>query len=147
MTARNNLDNLFFLFILLILIITVNTISSIHFLLIMLAGVLFNAFYICLKKRYLYSLFFVALTFLFIEINSGFKPFSLILLSFFLYIFIIPQLERIISIKTINSFLYIILFYIGAIIIWFFNFGFSDNIIMILLLNMLIDLIFFGLFI
>ena len=61
--AKNNLDNPFFLFIVLLLAIAVNIISSIHFLLIMLAGILFTAFYRCFKKRYLYSLVFVMVAF------------------------------------------------------------------------------------
>lgn len=144
---RNNLENPIFLYILLILIVTVNTISSIHFLLIMLSGVLFNAFYICLKKRYLYSLFFVIITFLFVEINSGLKPFSLVLLSFFLYVFVIPQTERLVSFSKLNNYLHIVLFYIGVFITWELNFNSSDGISIILLINMFIDLIFFGLFI
>lgn len=145
--TRNNLENPFFLYILLIVIVTVNTISSIHFLLIMLAGILFNAFYICLKKRYLYSLILVILTFLFVEINSGLKPFSLVLLSFFIYIFIIPKLERLISFSNLNNYIYIVLFYIGTIILWSISLSLHDNIVSILLLNMFIDLLFFGLFI
>ncbi|GGD37951.1 hypothetical protein GCM10012288_10060 [Malaciobacter pacificus] len=147
MMIRNNLENPIFLYILLILIVTVNTISSIHFLLIMLSGVLFNAFYICLKKRYLYSLFFVIITFLFVEINSGLKPFSLVLLSFFLYVFVIPQTERLVSFSRLNNYLHIVLFYIGVFITWELNFENSDGISLILLINMFIDLIFFGLFI
>jgi hypothetical protein len=113
----------------------------------MLSGVLFNAFYICLKKRYLYSLFFVIITFLFVEINSGLKPFSLVLLSFFLYVFIIPQTERLVSFSRLNNYLHIVLFYIGVFITWELNFENSDGISLILLINMFIDLIFFGLFI
>lgn len=145
--TRNNLENPFFLYILLIVIVTVNTISSIHFLLIMLAGILFNAFYICLKKRYLYSLVLVILTFLFVEINSGLKPFSLVLLSFFIYIFIIPKLERLISFSNLNNYIYIVLFYIGIIILWSISLSLHDNIVSILLLNMFVDLLFFGIFI
>lgn len=145
--TRNNLENPIFLFILLILIVTVNTISSIHFLLITLSGVLFNAFYVCLKKRYIYSFIFVIITFLFIEINSGLKPFTMILLSFFLYIFVIPKIERTVSFNALNPFINIIFFYIGLIIIWYFAFDLGDNIMSVLLINMLIDLIFFGLFI
>ena len=144
---RNNLENPIFLYTLLILIITINTVSSIHFLLIMLSGVLFNAFYVCLKRRYLYSLTFIILTFLFVEINSGLKPFSLVLFSFFLYVFVIPKLEKIISLHQLNYFIYIILFYIGVMIIWSFSFSLENNIVGILLINTLIDLVFFGLFI
>lgn len=144
---RNNLDNPLFLFILLVIIITVNTISSIHFLLIMLAGVLFTAFYNCLKKKYLYSLILVIFTFLFIEINTGLKPFSLTMLSFFLYIFIIPRIENIVSFSSLNPYIYIILFYIGVLTLWHFSGGLSENIFTVLSINAIIDLIFFGVFI
>ena len=79
---RNNLDNPIFLMLVLLMAITINAITSIHFLLVMFAGILFTAFYRTLRKRYLYSLTFVVIAFLFIEINSGLKPFSLSLLSF-----------------------------------------------------------------
>lgn len=145
--TRNNLDNPIFLFIFLIIAITVNTISSIHFLLIMLAGVLFIAFYNCLKKKYLYSLIFVVFTFLFIEINTGLKPLSLTMLSLFIYIFIIPRIDNIMSYNSINSYIYIILFYIGLLVFWSLSLGLSENIISVLIINALIDLIFFGVFI
>jgi hypothetical protein len=145
--TRNNLDNPVFLFTLLIIAITVNTISSIHFLLIMLSGVLFMGFYNCLKKKYLYSALFIVFTFLFIEVNSGLKPFSLTMLSLFLYIFIIPRIDNIMSYSPINSYIYIILFYIGLIIFWSISLGLSENIFSVLIINALIDLIFFGVFI
>ena len=89
--TKSNLDNPFFLFIILSLVVMVNTISSIHFLLVMFAGILFTIFYRCLKERYLYSLAFVVIAFLFIEVNTGLKPFTLSLLSLFLYIFTISN--------------------------------------------------------
>ena len=142
--TRNNLENPIFLTIMLIFITTINVISSIHFFLIMIAGFLFNAFYICLKKRYLYSLSFIILTFLFIEINSGLKPFSLVLLSFFLYIFILPKVERIVSFTTIYPYLFIILFYFGVFIIWSLTFSMQTPIIFVLFLNIIIDIVLFG---
>ncbi len=144
--TRNNLDNPFFLFIVLIIAITVNTISSIHFLLIMLAGVLFTGFYRCLRKRYLYSLTFIVLAFLFIEINSGLKPFSLTLLSLFIYIFILPKMENSFSYNSVNDYLYISFFYVGLIFLWSFSLGLDENILFALFINFLIDLIFFGAF-
>lgn len=142
--TRNNLENPIFLTIMLIFITTINVISSIHFLLIMLCGFLFNAFYICLKKRYLYSLTFIILTFLFIEINSGLKPFSLVLLSFFLYIFILPKVERIVSFTAIYPYLFIILFYLGVFVIWSITFNVQTPIMLILFLNIIIDIFLFG---
>jgi len=145
--TRNNLDNPIFLFTLLLAIIMINTISSIHFLLIMLAGVCFIAFYTCLKRKYLYSLLFVILTFMFIEINSGLKPLTLTLLSLFIYIFIIPSIHRIMSFKALNEYIYILIFYLGLSLIWVMTIGMSDNFITVIFVNIIIDLIFFGVFI
>jgi hypothetical protein len=144
--TRSNLDNPIFLFILLVLIVTVNAISSIHFLLVIFAGILFTAFYRCLKKRYLYSLTFVVIAFLFIEINTGLKPFSLTLLSLFIYVFILPKEESYTSYNLSSSYIYIIFFYIGLLIMWSIMFGFDLNILIALFINLLIDLIFFGVF-
>lgn len=144
--TRNNLDNPIFLFIVLLIAITINTISSIHFLLVMLAGILFTAFYRCLKKRYLYSLSFVVIAFLFIEINTGLKPFSLSLLSLFIYVFILPNSENSTSYNSASSYIYILLFYIGLIIMWALSFGLDERIFGVLVINALIDLIFLGAF-
>jgi len=144
---RNNFDNPIFLFTFILIAITLNTISSIHFLLIMLAGVLFVGFYLCLKKRYLYSLSFIVLAFLFIEINSGLKPLSLSLLSLFLYVFIIPYINKTITYSSITNYVYIILFYIGVIIIWSMGAELDERFFSAVIINILIDLIFFGVFI
>ena len=87
--TRSNLDNPIFLFILLVLIVTVNAISSIHFLLVIFAGILFTAFYRCLKKRYLYSLNFFVFFFFFFYIFNSFKLFLFSFLSLFIYVFIL----------------------------------------------------------
>lgn len=144
--TRSNLDNPIFLFILLVLIVTVNAISSIHFLLIMFAGILFTAFYRCLKKRYLYSLIFVVIAFLFIEINTGLKPFSLTLLSLFIYVFILPKDENYTAYNMSSSYIYIIFFYIGLLVMWTIVFGFDLDMSVILFINLIIDLMFFGVF-
>jgi len=112
----------------------------------MFAGVLFTAFYRCLRKGYLYSLTFVILAFLFIEINSGLKPFSLSLLSLFIYVFILPRVDNSNSYNLINSFIYIIFFYIGLIIMWSLSFGIDERIFLSLIINLFIDLLFFGVF-
>ena len=144
--TRNNLDNPFFLFIILSLVVMVNTISSIHFLLVMFAGILFTIFYRCLKERYLYSLAFVVIAFLFIEINTGLKPFTLSLLSLFLYIFILPKDENYSYDNLSSSYIYILIFYIGLLIIWSVIFGLNETMIITIFANILIDLIFFGVF-
>ena len=142
--TKSNLDNPFFLFIVLTLAVMVNTISSIHFLLVMFAGILFTIFYRCLKERYLYSLAFVVIAFLFIEINTGLKPFTLSLLSLFLYIFILPKDENYSYDNLSSSYIYILIFYIGLLIIWSVIFGLNETMIITIFANILIDLIFFG---
>ncbi|PUE63667.1 hypothetical protein [Arcobacter caeni] len=144
--TKSNLHNPIFLFIVLALAVMVNTISSIHFLLVMFAGILFTIFYRCLKERYLYSLAFVVIAFLFIEINSGLKPFTLSLLSLFLYIFILPKDENYSYDNLSSSYIYIIIFYIGLLIIWSVIFGLNETMIITIFANILIDLIFFGVF-
>ena len=144
--TRNNLDNPIFLFIVLIMAITVNIISSIHFLLIMFAGILFTAFYRCLRKRYLYSLTFVIIAFLFIEVNMGLKPFTLSLLSLFIYVFILPKDENRTSYNLSSSYIYIIFFYLGLLILWSIIFELNTQILLTLFANVMIDLLFFGAF-
>ena len=144
--TKSNLDNPIFLFIVLTLAVMVNTISSIHFLLVMFAGILFTIFYRCLKERYLYSLAFVVIAFLFIEINTGLKPFSLSLLSLFLYIFILPKDENYSYDNLSSSYIYILIFYIGLLIIWSVVFELNETILITIFVNILIDLIFFGVF-
>ena len=144
--TKSNLDNPIFLFIILTLAVMVNTISSIHFLLVMFAGILFTIFYKCLKERYLYSLAFVVIAFLFIEINTGLKPFTLSLLSLFLYIFILPKDENYSYDNLSSSYIYILIFYIGLLIIWSVIFGLNETILITIFVNILIDLIFFGVF-
>ena len=144
--TKSNLDNPIFLFIILSLVVMVNTISSIHFLLVMFAGILFTIFYRCLKERYLYSLAFVVIAFLFIEINTGLKSFTLSLLSLFLYIFILPKDENYSYDNLSSSYIYIIIFYIGLLIIWSIVFELNETMIITIFANILIDLIFFGVF-
>ena len=144
--TRNNLDNPIFLFIVLLIAITVNIISSIHFLLIMFAGILFTAFYRCLRKRYLYSLTFVIIAFLFIEVNMGLKPFTLSLLSLFIYVFVLPKDENHTSYNLSSSYVYIIFFYLGLLILWSVIFELNTQILLTLFANLMIDLLFFGAF-
>lgn len=89
---------------------------------------------------------FVIIAFLFIEINSGLKPFSLTLLSLFIYIFILPKVDNFDSYNLIHSYIYIIFFYIGLVILWAISFGIDERIFLALVANLIIDLLFFGAF-
>lgn len=146
-SIRTKLDNPILLFIILFFVISVNIIATVNFLLITFAGVLFLAFHTCLKNRYLYSLFFVVFTFLIVEINSGLAPFSLTLLSLFIYTFIIPKEDEESVYFVANSYVYMIFFYIGLLILWAVFYGISQKVVLALFLNLLIDFLFFGMFI
>ncbi|RBQ29392.1 hypothetical protein [Aliarcobacter vitoriensis] len=140
--VRNSLDNPVFIFFLLVFAVSINFLASIHFLVIIFAGIISTAFYRTLKQRYYYSFVLVIIAFLFIELNMGLKPFSLSLLSFFVYLFIIPRYEQ----SHVNGYLYIIFFYIGLAIMWYIFFNFDTIFSYILIVNLIIDLIIFGIF-
>lgn len=140
------LHNPIFIFMLTIFTIFINIVTSVHFLPIMLAGIIFLALKKCVKNSYYYSATTLIIGFLFIEYNNGFIPFSLTLLSFFIYIFVIPYLTRVISLHNLNSYIYIITFYLGMLILWSFTNGFSFYLLKNIFINILIDFIIFGLF-
>ena len=140
----NNLDNPFFIATLCIIAIMSNIISSIHFFPILFLGVLFMSFFVCLKKRYNYSLIFIIITFCFIELNNGFKIFSLSLLATFVYIFIAPYIKRTLTFTSLNSYIYISVFYLGVYIMWSFNNELTPQLNYTLLINLVIDFIIFG---
>ncbi len=143
---KNILDNPFFLFLLFITTIIINTISSIYFTSIMLIGFLFLAFIKCIHNKYYYSIFFISLAILFIELNNGFPPFSLILLSIFSYTFIIPKIKKIVSFSGLNYFIYILWFYAATTIIWMLYDGIDIMLVGTIFLNIVIDFILVGLF-
>jgi hypothetical protein len=143
----NNLDNPLFIFLLFLITIFANTISSIYFFPILLLGMLFMAFFVCLKKRYYYSLTFIVISFLFVELNNGFKLFSITLLAAFIYIFIAPYIKRVLSFNTLNPYIYITIFYLGIYILWSFHNELTTQLNYTLFINIIIDFILFGVFI
>ena len=143
---KNILDNPYFIFLIFITTIITNTISSVYFISIMLAGFVFLAFIKCVSNKYYYSAFFVTLALLFIELNNGFAPFSLVLLSIFSYIFIIPKIKKVISFSGLNYFIYILWFYAGILIIWYFSSSIDISLVGTILLNIIIDFILVGMF-
>ena len=86
--VRNSIDNPVFLIFLLIFAVSINFLASTHFLVILFAGVLSTTFYRTLKQKYYYSFAAVIIAFLLIELNMVLKPFSLSLLSYFVYLFL-----------------------------------------------------------
>ncbi|TLP36163.1 hypothetical protein [Arcobacter arenosus] len=140
----NNLDNPFFIVLLAIAIVIVNTISSIIFFPILTLGILFMAFFVCLKKRYYYSFTVVILALTFIELNNGFKPLSLFLLATFVYVFLVPNINRIFTFSSLNSYIYMTVFYLGVTIVWSIDHQISFYFVAILVINLIIDFILFG---
>lgn len=140
------LHNPIFVFLLTIFTIFVNIISSTHFYPIMLAGIVFLTLKKCVKHGYNYSAFSLVIAFLFIEYNNGFIPFSLSLLSFFIYFFVIPNLTRVISLHNLNNYIFILSFYLGMGILWSFTNGFSFYLLKNIFINVILDFIIFGLF-
>lgn len=140
----NNFDNPIFIFLFCIFAIFVNTLSSVYFFPIFLLGSLFMAFFVCIQKGYFYSLSLVMLSILLIEINNGFKPLSVILLTIFIYVFIAPYIKRVLSFNSLNSFIYISIFYLGLYILWAINNEITTQLNYTLLINLVIDFIVFG---
>ena len=143
----SNLDNPFFIIILCVFAISINTIFSIYFFPILLLGILFMAFFICLKRRYYYSLLMVIFAIFFIELNNGFKAFSITLLATFIYVFIVPYVKRVLSFTALNPYIYITVFYIGLYFLWSFNNDINTQIYYTIFINIIIDFIIFGVFI
>lgn len=141
---KNVFDNVYVLFALFIVVVICNTISSIYFLSIMLAGVVYIAFTRCLKTQNYYPMIYVLLSFLFIELNNGFKPFSIILLGSFIYVYLIPFLTRVMVLDSLSEFLQIVLLYIGMIIIWSITNEANFLLFKIVFLNFILDLILIG---
>ena len=143
----NNLDNPFFIILLCLFSVLINVFSSVYFFPILLLGVLFMAFFVCLKKRYYYSLTLVIMSILSIELNNGFRPLSVVLLSLFIYIFIAPNIKRTLSLSSLNSYIYISVFYFGLYFLWILNNEITTHLNIVILINLIIDFLIFGVFI
>jgi hypothetical protein len=144
-TNKNIFDNAYVLFALFVVIIVVNLISSIYFINIMLLGVAFAAYTRCLKMQNYYPMIYVVLSILFIELNNGFKPFSILLLGSFIYVYLIPFLTRVMVIDSLSDLLQIVLLYIGILLIWSITNDTNFTLIKILFLNLILDIIIIGL--
>lgn len=144
---KNIFDRISTVIIIFICAILINFISSIYFNPVFLAGVLFLTFIKILKREYYYSAFFLALAMLYLELNNGFKPFSLILLSCFIYSFIVPYIKRIISYSQLNEYLYIFVFYLGFTFLYILNNSYSSDLFFTIFINIVIDFLIVGLMI
>ncbi len=147
MNRKDILDNPIFIFLLFIGISLVNILTSVHFIPIMFVGILFIAFIKTLENRYYYSLFWIILALLIIENIQGFRAFSLVSASLFIYIFIKPNIEHIFSSTDNLKTLYVLILYICIILIYSFFNGFDLYLLPVVVMNLIFDIIIVGLFI
>jgi hypothetical protein len=82
--------NHFVLALVLFISISVNVISTTHFYPILFIGVIYYLFSNLLHKKEYYKLFWFLPAFLIFEVNFGLPIFSMIILSYIVFSFIIP---------------------------------------------------------
>jgi len=120
----------------------INIIFSTYFITILLAGIVFKIFLDVLKKAYYYILLFAIFTFLIIENTQGLNFFSLTFITLILYYLIIPKIKHIFSSSLMAEFIFILLFYIGFLILN--SIALSSDTTLIVFLNFLFDSIIVG---
>lgn len=134
------LDNSTVTFFFLVLVGIVNIFLPVHFLSLLLVGVVFTIFTQSLKNENYNSLTFMIIAFSIIELAQGLKLFSLSLVAFFIYIFISPLFKNILSSEKLVKIMVIFIFYIGIAILFSFLGEVSYELVAILLMNYLIDI-------
>ncbi len=135
------------IFFICIAAVLINILSSIYFISIMFIGIIFLSFEQSLKNKQYYTLGILVLTFLFLEVNMGFKPFSLSLLAFFSHSFILPNLIRVVSFSNVSNYVHILWFYASALVLFSLGNDISFSLIFSIFINIIIDFIIVGLFI
>lgn len=125
-------------------IILLNIIFKTYFINIFFVGVVFILFNDYLKRKYYYLFISSIITFLFIESIQGLKGFLFLIISLFLYGFLIPKLRNIFIYSSIKEIVYIFIFYILFFLSYVIIYGTINNVIPIFLLNLLIDTIIIG---
>lgn len=135
------------IFFICIAAVLINILSSIYFISIMFIGIIFLSFEQSLKNKQYYTLGILVITFLFLEVNMGFKPFSLSLLAFFSHSFILPNLIRVVSFSNVSNYVHVLWFYASALVLFTLGNDISFSLIFSIFLNIIIDFIIVGLFI
>lgn len=123
----------------LIIIALINIIFSTYFITILLMGVVFKIFLNSFAKGHYYISFLAFISFLVIENIQGFYIFSLAFIALTLYYFIIPRIKHIFSSTIMAEVIFVLLFYIGVLLINKINILVSSEIFITLLLNILLD--------
>lgn len=142
MYKQSFLDNPVVLFILLVFVGVVNIFLPVHFLSLLMLGVIYMGFAKSLEQESYYSLSFMIIAFSIVELAQGLKLFSLSLLGFFIYIFIAPRLKNALSSTKIFTLLIVFIFYVGTALLFNFLAEIDLELIAILLANYFIDILF-----
>jgi len=128
----------------LISIILLNIIFTTYFINIFFLGIVFILFNDSLKNEYYYIAILSVITFLFIETLHGIVAFLFLIISLFLYNFIISKLKNLFAYSSIKEIIYIFIFYILFFLSYIALNGYSKTIIFIFLLNLFIDIVIIG---
>jgi hypothetical protein len=133
---RNSLfDNPIAIFLLLVIVSLSNIILPVHYISIFLAGIVFAALIRAIEKEYTYTILFLLMGFVIIELSHGLKIFSLSLVALFIYFFMSSF-----SSETFYFTSVLLLFYIGMGMLFYFWGGIDSKVITILMMNFVIDL-------
>ena len=127
--------------ILFFLVAIINIILPVHFLTLLLAGVVFKAFIECIENKYWYSLIIVIITFIFIEISNGLNIGVLSVLSLFIYAFVMTRLKYSLSYGFSFTVIVTLLFYLGVFAMFSINSNVQTDFSLKLLFNYIIDII------
>ncbi len=138
------IDNPIVAFILFLVVGVSSIFLPVHFLSLLLIGLVYTVFTKSIEEDYYYSLGFMIFAFTFIELSQGLKLFSLSLLAFFIYIFIYPLLKNALASQKLVRFIVVFLFYIGTLLLFNFLGDISYELGAILLINYFIDIALLG---
>ncbi len=130
----------------LVLVIVINLILTTHFITIFLIGVVFKLFLEALEEEQYYILSLIIGTFTIIEVVQGLYIFSLTITSIVIYYFVLTRLKYLLSSPVLAQFVYILLFYGIVFLIYSFQSGLNQELILLFVYNFLIDSIVIGLF-
>ncbi len=142
--TKNLFDNPFYIVLLFFVVTFFNIIFTVHFIPLMLAGVVFTAFIYVYERENYYSLALTILSFIMIEISQGMPFLSLSLLSFLIYMFLIPKIKQIFSLGELDFLLFMIIFYSSYLLLYFLLEGVNLSVLFKIVLNVLVDLILVG---
>lgn len=142
--TKNLFDNPFYVVVLFFAVTFFNIIFTVHFIPIMLAGLVFSVFIRAYEKENYYSLALVIASFVMIEISQGMPFLSLSLLTFIIYLFVIPKLKQFFSLGELDQLLFVLLFYFSYLLVYFILQSVSLSVLIKIVLNVLVDLILVG---